>query len=133
MEVNLGLFRGVVFRYDVKKGFGFIEVTHKESGNGFSVYTSKLDQVFVHHRAIEPDKDGFKKLMQDQVVEFTIFKRDRGLAASNLKIIGDAILMDDFKRFSYLLPDEKKAELSNENLDSYYNKEEFNKWALKRI
>jgi len=123
----IGKFQGVVYEYDVKKGFGFINITHEFKGNTFAVLNSKMDQVFIHHRAIEPTRDGFKKLFSDQAVEFVLIKRQRGFAAKDLEIIGDGSTMDKFKPFTRFGVAEKLKENKEMNNDDCYNREQYNK------
>ncbi len=61
---------GMVKWFDVKKGYGFIEMDVGED-------------VFVHFSAIE--EDGFKSLEEGDKVEFDIVETDRGQQASNVK------------------------------------------------
>ena len=60
---------GKVKWFDVKKGFGFIEVDGAED-------------IFVHYRSIKGD--GFKKLDEGQEVDFEIEEGDKGLQAVNV-------------------------------------------------
>jgi CspA family cold shock protein len=61
---------GTVKWFDVKKGFGFIEM---EVG----------EDVFVHYSAIEAE--GFKSLEEGDRVEFDIVETERGQQAANVK------------------------------------------------
>ena len=63
---------GTVKWFDEKKGFGFIDLDSGES-------------VFVHHTAIKGN--GFKTLEENQKVEFTIEKGDKGDKAKDVVII----------------------------------------------
>lgn len=63
---------GTVKWFDVKKGFGFIEM---EVG----------EDIFVHFSAIE--SDGFRRLEQGEEVEFDIVETDRGQQAANVRKI----------------------------------------------
>lgn len=62
--------RGKVKWFNDAKGYGFIE---QEGG----------EDVFVHFSAIE--MDGFKTLVEGQVVEFEIQNGDKGLHAANVQ------------------------------------------------
>jgi len=60
---------GKVKWFDIKKGFGFIA---QESGQ----------DVFVHYTSIEGE--GFKNLMEGEVVDFEIINSDKGPKAQNV-------------------------------------------------
>ncbi|CEP77373.1 MAG: cold-shock protein [Defluviitoga tunisiensis] len=62
--------KGKVKWFDSKKGYGFIT---GEDGN----------DVFVHFSAIQ--MDGYKKLEEDQDVEFEVVKGDKGPQASKVR------------------------------------------------
>jgi CspA family cold shock protein len=64
---------GSVKWFNSSKGFGFIQ-----QPNG--------DDVFVHFKAIVGD--GYKSLEEDDKVEFTITQGDKGLQASDVRVIG---------------------------------------------
>jgi len=64
-------FSGTVKWFDNKKGYGFIQ---REEG----------EDVFVHYRDIRGD--GYRTLAEGQLVEFSIEKRDRGLAAQDVDL-----------------------------------------------
>lgn len=53
------------------KGYGFIENDQKED-------------IFVHYSAI--NRNGYKTLAQDQLVEFELVETDKGLQAKNVAI-----------------------------------------------
>lgn len=53
------------------KGYGFIENDEKED-------------IFVHYSAI--NKNGYKTLAQDQIVEFELVETDKGLQAKNVAV-----------------------------------------------
>lgn len=61
--------QGTVKWFNADKGYGFIA---REDG----------PDVFVHYSAIETD--GFRTLVEGQLVEFTIQESPRGLQASNV-------------------------------------------------
>lgn len=46
----------------------------------------ELNDVFVHHRDIEPWREGFKELAEGDRVEFDLFKTFKGLQARNVAI-----------------------------------------------
>lgn len=62
--------KGRVKWFDSKKGYGFIT---GEDGN----------DVFVHFSAI--DMDGYKKLEEDEEVEFEVVQGDKGPQASKVR------------------------------------------------
>lgn len=62
--------RGKVKWFDSKKGYGFIT---GEDGN----------DVFVHFSAVQ--MDGYKKLEEDEEVEFEVVEGDKGPQASNVR------------------------------------------------
>jgi CspA family cold shock protein len=63
---------GTVKWFNSSKGFGFIS---QESG----------DDVFVHFQSIE--SDGYKTLDEGQRVEFSVTQGQKGLQASDVKVI----------------------------------------------
>lgn len=91
--MTLGKFRGSVIKYDVERSFGFIKVEEEFDDGHFLRDTKKLQTLhgdaFVYFKDIEPESDGFKKLIQGQVVEFDLQKGDRGLVAKEVYIKGE--------------------------------------------
>jgi len=65
---------GTVKWFNAAKGFGFIEY---EAGK----------DVFVHYSAI--NGSGFLKLVEGQLVEFTLVEGEKGPAAANVSIKSD--------------------------------------------
>ncbi len=61
--------RGKVKWFNNEKGYGFIEYNDKED-------------IFVHYSAIK--SDGYKSLVEGQVVEFQLVETDKGLQAVNV-------------------------------------------------
>ena len=54
---------------------------------GFIVPDDKsIDDVFAHHRDIEPRRQGFKELAKGDFVEFDVVETDRGPGARNIVI-----------------------------------------------
>ena len=64
--------RGQVKWFNENKGYGFIR---QEDGT----------EVFVHFTAI--NEEGFKTLTEGEEVEFEVVTTDKGLQASNVKIL----------------------------------------------
>lgn len=64
--------KGKVKWFDSVKGFGFIE--------------SEGEDYFVHFRSIN-SSENYKKLEQDQIVEFEPTKGVKGMMASNVSIV----------------------------------------------
>ncbi|HBT51767.1 cold-shock protein [Petrotoga mexicana DSM 14811] len=62
--------KGKVKWFDSKKGYGFIT---GEDGN----------DVFVHFSAVQ--MDGYRKLEEDEEVEFEVVEGDKGPQASNVR------------------------------------------------
>jgi CspA family cold shock protein len=67
---------GTVKWFNDAKGFGFIR---RESSG---------EDVFVHHSEIKAP--GFRTLNDDDLVEFEITKRPKGLSAANVRILEKA-------------------------------------------
>jgi cold shock protein len=63
---------GTVKWFSNEKGYGFIE---REGG----------PDVFVHHSAIE--MNGYRSLTEGQRVQFEVVQGDKGLQASNVKLL----------------------------------------------
>ncbi|HVG88011.1 MAG: cold-shock protein [Gaiellales bacterium] len=63
---------GTVKWFSNEKGFGFIA---QEGG----------EDVFVHHTSIEAD--GYRSLSEGQRVEFEVVQGNKGLQASNVRIV----------------------------------------------
>ena len=65
--------RGVVKWFNNSKGFGFIQPNEGS------------EDVFVHFRAIKGD--GFRTLKENQTVEFTLTKSEKGLQAEEVETV----------------------------------------------
>jgi CspA family cold shock protein len=66
---------GTVKWFNDAKGYGFI---HPDGGD---------KDVFVHYSAIEPDKDGFKTLVEGAKVQFEVEEGQKGPQAANVRPI----------------------------------------------
>ena len=66
-------FRGIVKWFSNQKGYGFI--CREPEG----------DEIFVHFREIK--SDGYRTLLEGQLVEFSIIERDEGIAATQVTIL----------------------------------------------
>ena len=66
-------FRGIVKWFSNQKGYGFI----RREPEG--------DEIFVHFREIK--SDGYRTLLEGQLVEFSITERDEGMAATQVTIL----------------------------------------------
>lgn len=72
-----GRYTGTVNGYDVKKGWGHITVDGEK------------DHAFIHYKEILTLTDtGTKKLQTGQKVEFDLYRREKGLLATQLSIVG---------------------------------------------
>lgn len=72
-----GRYKGTVIKYHVERGFGFVRVLDKKI----------QEDAFIHFSQIETQDDSFKKLLPDQMVEFNLQRGDRGLVATDLKML----------------------------------------------
>lgn len=68
---------GRVKWFNEKKGFGFI------------VCNSSGDDIFVHYKDIEPEREGFKNLTEDQNVSFLLEKGPKGLKAQDVTVVSE--------------------------------------------
>lgn len=82
---KLGRFEGTVLKYDKVKSFGFIKIHDK----------TITDDAFIYYKDIEPNKAGFKKLMQGDLVEFDVIRNNKGLVAKDLVILKLANNIDE--------------------------------------
>ena len=105
--IYLGMFRGEVDSYDVRKSWGHISPKEMKVDGYFSteefIKQNIKGDAFIYFTDIEPEKDGFKKLIQGQVVEFEMYKGRRGLAAKKVKIIGESY--DEFGNIRFYTDD----------------------------
>jgi len=60
---------------------------------------ASLNDVFVHHRDIEPWRQGFKELSEGDKVKFDLFKTSKGLQARNVIIKRDQQTAESFETF----------------------------------
>ncbi|MEA2084386.1 MAG: cold shock domain-containing protein [Thermodesulfobacteriota bacterium] len=63
---------GIVKWFNNAKGYGFVK---REKG----------DDVFVHFRSIRGD--GYRSLKEEQTVEFTVVKAEKGLQAEDVVVV----------------------------------------------
>ncbi|MFO8020090.1 MAG: cold-shock protein [Promethearchaeia archaeon] len=68
---------GTVKWFDSRKGYGFIT-------------TEEGEDVFVHYSAIEGDDDTYKKLNENDKVEFEVTEGKKGPQASNVVVTEQA-------------------------------------------
>ena len=66
---------GKIKWFNNEKGYGFIEGNTDED-------------IFVHYSSIK--QDGYKSLMEGQIVEYELLKTDKGLQAKNVKEVSNA-------------------------------------------
>lgn len=69
--------RGIVKRFNDAKGFGFITLSDGSNRD-----------VFVHFTAIQAK--GYRKLAENDVVEFTVESGEKGLKASDVVVLEHA-------------------------------------------
>lgn len=96
---ELGKFRGTVTKYNVERKFGFIRVEEELVNQEFAKLTTWKDDAMIHWTEIEPNVDSFKKLLTGQEVEFELYRRDKGLVAKNLSVLG--VRLDDQGDINY--------------------------------
>ena len=65
------MLNGKVKWFNNEKGFGFIE-------------SGELEDIFVHYSAI--NREGYKTLSQDQLVEFDLIETSKGFQAKNVTL-----------------------------------------------
>lgn len=58
-----------------------------------------LSDVFVHHRDIEPWREGFKELNQGDRVKFELYRTRKGLQARNVLVRREQLNLDEFENF----------------------------------
>lgn len=56
-----------------------------------------IDDVFVHHTEIEPQRKGFKTLEEGDVVKFDLHKQSRGFQAKNVEVKREPVALSQFK------------------------------------
>lgn len=70
--------RGTVKWFDERKGYGFIEVDRESNGD-------RHKDVFVHYSAVQ--MEGYKRLQENQRVEFDIVRGNKGEQAENVVVV----------------------------------------------
>lgn len=68
---------------DVKKGH--VKWFNESKGFGFIAPEDDTGDVFVHFSAIKTE--GFRTLHENQLVQFTVTKGDKGLQAENVEVV----------------------------------------------
>lgn len=63
---------------------GRVKWFNNEKGYGFIEYTEK-DDIFVHYSAIR--QEGYKTLVEGQIVEFTLIETAKGFQALNVTAV----------------------------------------------
>ena len=66
---------GKIKWFNNEKGYGFIEGSNDED-------------IFVHYSAIK--QDGYKSLLEGQIVEYELLETEKGLQAINVKEVSNA-------------------------------------------
>lgn len=61
----------------IERVSGTVKWFNDPKGYGFIV-NADGDDIVLHYRAIEPDKDGFQTLVEGQAVEFQQVRSDKG-------------------------------------------------------
>jgi cold shock CspA family protein len=87
----IGKGRGTVIKWDVEKKFGFASIQKVEKGGEFikeDVIVSQKQDAFIYHNEIV--MEGFRKLIPGQIVEFDIYRTNKGYSAKEVKVVGDA-------------------------------------------
>ena len=64
--------------------FGNVKWFNNEKGYGFIDYSTDED-IFVHYSAIK--QDGFKTLIEGQLVEFILLNTSKGYQAINVSVV----------------------------------------------
>ena len=77
---------------------GIIKHVHMNKCYGFiTADDSKINDVFLHHKEVEPWRKGFKLFECGQIVKFDLWTTNRGLAAKNVEIKRDKADLRDFQ------------------------------------
>ena len=66
---------------------GTVKWFSKEKGYGFLTRDDNQGDVFVHFSAIDPNRQGFKTLVQGQRVEFEVDQDSKGPRAKNVRVL----------------------------------------------
>ena len=65
---------------------GTVKFFHTRKGWGI-VVDDQGDDCFIHHRAIEPERTGWKNLHEGDRVQFTKVRSERGWQAAELAVV----------------------------------------------
>lgn len=74
-QKQIAALRGTVLWFNHRRGYGFIKRADGEP------------DVFVHYTGI--DARGYRQLLPDQRVEFTVVPGDKGPMATNVRVVED--------------------------------------------
>ena len=69
---------------------GFVKFFHTDKGWGIIV-DDNGDDCFIHHRAIEPEREGWKNLNEGERVEFRKVRSEKGWQAVELVVVEDVV------------------------------------------
>ncbi len=70
---------------------GTVKWFNNEKGYGFIVDEEDND-IFVHYSVIE--RQGFRSLEEGQLVTYTLIETDKGLQATNVKLVEDHVIIN---------------------------------------
>lgn len=82
----IGNYTGVVIKYDVEKGYGFIKVDKPKDKNTKFI----ASEAFVYYKDIVTSNNGFKKLFEGQLVSLVLHYTQKGYVAKEVKVTGSS-------------------------------------------